>query len=200
MTIRLGKLLLVILNVAALCSGAVGSAVEPTSFGEWSEPRDKVRARLAFAEGPSRRGTRIGVIYLELQNLSMSDTVSIHYRAAESPLRCELRDVDGKPIEQKGVGYSGWIPEPCWLVLPHDSVLRFRVTLSGFGVPPNAGWLIAGGSTDCWSIPPDAAGEYVLSGTLSISAPKDEARPRGVWEGVLKLPSLRIPVTAPLTR
>ena len=173
-----------------------GPASDPTSFGEWSQPTNGLRARLAFAEDTKIYGTRMGVVYLELQNVSLGDTMYVFYRAASSPFRCELRDSAGKTNETRGFAYDGWIPAACWLSLPHDSVLRFRVTLGGFGVPQNGGIFVAGCIPDCWTIPTSATNDYFLSGTLTVASPKDETRPR-VWEGTLTIPPVRIPVKTP---
>jgi hypothetical protein len=189
------KLLLAFLSITVCQFGMAGPVSDPSSFGEWSQPTNGLRARLAFAEDAKLYGTRMGVLYLELQNVSLGDTMYVYYRAASSPFRCELRDSAGKTNETTGCAYDGWIPAPCWLSLPHDSLLRFRVTLGGFAVPRDGGLFIAGCVSDCWAIPSSATNDYFLSGTLSVAAPKDETRPR-VWEGTLKLPLVRIPVKA----
>jgi hypothetical protein len=182
---------LAFLNVAFCQAGLAVPASDPVSFGEWSQATNGLRARLAFAVATNINGTARGVLYLELQNVSLGDTLYVYYRAAGSPFRCELHDSDGKSVQRYGAPYDGWIPEACWLALPNDSILRFRVTLGGFGVPHNAGLFVAGGVEDSWVIPPSDKGDHFLSGTLAIAAPKDETRPR-VWEGKLKLPLVKI--------
>ena len=173
-----------------------GSAIEPVSAGEWSAAINGVRGRLLFGEGEKVAGTRMGVLYLELQNVSAGDTMYVYYDASKSPLRCQLVDSAGKTNASQGAVYDGWIPAASWLALPHDSALRFRVTLGGFGVPQNGGLFVAGCIPDCWAIPPTATSDYFLSGTLVVAAPKGETRPR-VWEGMLSLPRVRLPVKIP---
>jgi hypothetical protein len=187
------KSLMSLFLALAVQSCLAGSVSEPISFGAWSEATNGLRARLAFAEDPKLFGTRMGVVYLELQNVSLGDTLHVYYKADQSPFRCELHDASGAPCQPGGCEYDGMISAPCWLALPHDSALRFRVTLGGFGVPQNGGLFIAGGIPDCWVIPTKATNDYFLSGTLTITAPKDETRPR-VWEGALKLPQVKVPV------
>jgi hypothetical protein len=137
-------------------------------------------------------GTRQGVIYLELQNLSLGDSIYVYYAPAKSPFRCELLDSSGKTNASKRGSYEGWIPDPGWLALPHDSTLRFRVTLGGFAIPQNGGLFVAGNIPDAWVIPAGTTDEYRLSGTFTVTAPKNDMRPR-MWEGTLKLPQVRIP-------
>ena len=165
-------------------------------MGEWSEPANGLRGRLLFGVGEKLFGTRMGVTYLELQNVSKGDTMYVYYRAASSPFRCALMDSAGKTNSSQGAVYDGWIPEACWLALPHDSALRFRVTLGGFGVPQNGGLFVAGCIPDCWAIPPTATNDYFLSGRLVVATPNGETRPR-VWEGTLSLPRVRLPVKSP---
>ncbi len=170
-----------------------GSASKPITTGEWSETTNGLRGRLLFAEDKKIAGTRMGVIYLELQNSSLGDTMHVYYDAKMSPFRCKLQDSVGKTNPTQGADYDGFIPEACWLALPYDSTLRFRVTLGGFGIPQNGGLFIAGCLEDCWVIPASAQNDYFLTGTLRVTAPKNETRPR-VWEGTLKLPPVKIPI------
>jgi len=188
------KTLMSILLALAFQSCLAGMVSEPTSFGAWSEATNGLRGRLAFAEDSKLFGTRIGVVYLELQNVSLFNTMYVYYKADQSPLRCELHDASGAVVSQHDwISHEGPIPEPCWLALPGDSTLRFCVTVWGFGIPQNGGFIIAACLPDFWVIPTTSTNDYFLSGTLTIKAPKDETRPRA-WEGTLKLPKVKIPV------
>jgi hypothetical protein len=171
-----------------------GSVIEPISVGEWSEPTNGLRARLLFAEDPKEFGTRMGVIYLEFQNVSMGVTKSIFYPS--EPLTFELRDSVGKIKPSGGVFFDGPAKDPEWLVLPLDSTLRFRVTRSGFGIPKDGGLFIGGASMQCWVIIPSETNDCHLSGMLKVTAPKDAA-PYSPWAGTLKLPPVKIPVKSP---
>ena len=169
---------------------------EPSSLGEWSKPVDGLRARLVLGEDPKLNGTRRAIIYLELQNHSLWETAYFYYDASKSPLQCTLRDPWGKTNVSKGAVYNGPIYAPCWLALPHDSTLRFRVTLPGFGIPKNAGLFLAGCLPDAWVIPASDTNQYFLSGTFTSTPPKSESRPR-TWQGTLDLPELKVPVNQP---
>ena len=195
-----------ILLALAFQSCLAGPVSEAISFGAWSEATNGLRGRLAFAENPKLFGTHIGVVYLELQNVSWGETMYVYYKANQSlfkpdqsSFRCELHDASGA-VCQKGlmgmITHEGPIPGPCWLALPPDSALRFCVTVWGFGIPQNGGLIIAGDETDYWVIPPTATNDYFLSGTLTITSPKDETR-QHAWEGTLKLPQVKIPVKKP---
>ena len=172
-----------------------GSATEPISLGEWSNTTNGLRGRLLFGRDPSINGTAMGVVYLELENDSAGDTLYVYYDASKKPFRCELQDAVGKAVKSEGSEYDGFIPSACWLVLPPDSTLRFRVTLGGFGVPKDAGLFIAGCVPDCWVIRPNVTGDHFLSGTLNVIVPNSESRPR-MWQGTLKLPPVKIPAKA----
>ena len=53
-----------------------GPVTEPKATGEWSEPTNGLRGRLLFAEGIKlQEGARLSLVYLELQNLSLGDTL-----------------------------------------------------------------------------------------------------------------------------
>jgi hypothetical protein len=197
------KTLMSILLALAFHSCLAGPAREPISFGAWSETTNGLRGRLAFAEDPKLFGTRIGVVYLELQNVSWGGTMYVYYKANQSlfkpdqsSFRCELHDPSGAVCQKGGIDHEGPIPGPCWLALPRDSALRLCVTVWGFGIPQNGGLIIAGGLPDYWVIPPTATNDYFLSGTLTITSPKDETR-QHAWEGTLKLPQVKIPVKKP---
>ncbi len=120
----------------------------------------------------------------------------IYYAPSKSPFRCELHDSLGKTNAGSYGVYSGGIPDPCWLALPYDSSLRVRVTLGGFGIPQTNGFFIAGQISDAWVIPSGTTNEYYLSGTFTVTAPKNDTRPH-IWEGTLELPQVRVPVENP---
>jgi hypothetical protein len=190
---------LCVVFICRVCLGGLADA--PKAIGEWSEPTNGLRARLLFGEDAPFGGSRRGVIYLELQNLrnvSFDDTLAVYYDSTNptnSPVQSELRDSTGKVITYNGGwGYNGGIPSARWLVLPHDSTLRFRVTLAGFGIPQNIGMVIPGSGTRYFHvIPRSETNDCYLSATLNITSPKNASR-LDAWEGVLKLPPVRIQV------
>ena len=93
------KKLLSIICVFVNCHCFAGPVTEPKSIGEWSEPTNGLRGRLLFAEGIKlQEGARLGLVYLELQNLSSEDTLYVYYSVGKLPLKCELRDFDGNTV------------------------------------------------------------------------------------------------------
>jgi hypothetical protein len=188
--------------VVLLCRVCLGGLADaPKAIGEWSEPTNGLRARILFGEDTPLYGSRRGVIYLELQNLrnvSFDDTLAVYYDSTNptnSPVQSELRDSHGKVITYNGMCvYSGGIPSGRWLMLPHDSTLRLRVTLAGFWIPRNSGIVIPGsGTVYLHVIPRSETNDCYLFATLNITSPKNEHR-LDAWEGALKLPPVRIPV------
>ena len=138
-----------------------------------------------------QNNSRSGIVCLEIENLG--DTIYIYYAEVTSPLRCELRDSAGNAIPLGNVFVSSdWRPTPCWLALPNDSTLRFSTTV--LGSSPRNSLLISVGEPmigGAWKIPLDSTNDYYLSGTFSPTPPENETRPH-VWEGILKLPPVRI--------
>ena len=190
------KTLLSIICIFVNCLCFAGPVTEPKSIGGWSEPTNGLRGRLLFAEAPKadKYGLLIGEVYLELQNVSAGDTMYVYYVASISPLHCQLRDFDGKSVESGPSPGSDGRPSPCWLALPYDSTLRFNTRVGPAFAPAHPClFFCVGLEGGAWEILLTATNDYFLSGTFTISAPKNETRPR-VWEGTLKLPPVRIPV------
>jgi hypothetical protein len=173
-----------------------GSVVEPDAVGEWSQPTNNIRGRLLFVEIPhSKDGERTGLVFLELQNLSWSQTAYVYYDALRAPPRCELRDSAGKIVAQAPSGRDA-APEPCWLTLPAHSTMRF---LTGYGPafgPAGPSLTFGVGMDQTWVLPVRGTNGYLLSGTFTGTVPKGEARDHS-WRGTLRLPAVRIPVQIP---
>jgi len=88
------------------------------------------------------------------KHLRVGNTTYLYYDAKAPNLTCELRDSRGKAVPATAALYDGPVPEVGWLALPHDSILKFRVTLPGFGQATNlvsAGWR-------AWRLPPGETG------------------------------------------
>jgi dienelactone hydrolase len=170
-------------------------APEVRERGDWSEPVAGLRGRLLFGEGEKFNGTRMGIVYLELQNVSdVGNPMEIYFNI-DRALPCELLDGDGKPVAQAGSPASIQTPLPYWIALPHDSSLRFRVSVTGYGVPRDGGLQIGMMAGD-WRIAPTSHGDYFLASRFVVSPPKDPNRPHP-WKGVLNLPKVKIPVDPP---
>jgi hypothetical protein len=165
-------------------------ASEPRALGAWSASTyDPIhglvlRGRLVYTKDALENL----VIFLELQNISsVLDTTYLYYDATN--LTCELRDSSGKPVRSAAAAvYDGPVPKIGWLALPYDSILRFRVSLPGFGQATN----LVSAAWGAWLLPTGETRDYYLSGELTLKAPTGETRPR-VWQGTLKLPSVKIP-------
>jgi hypothetical protein len=173
-----------------------GSVVEPDAIGEWSQPTNNITGRLLFAgHAESKDGARVGLVYLELQNLSGSETMYVYYDALRAPPRCELRDSTGKIVEQALSGRDA-VPEACWLTFPPHSTMRF---LTGYGPaygPTGPSLTFGVGMDQTWLLPVGGTNSYFLSGTFTATSPKGESREHS-WKGTLKLPAVRIPVKIP---
>jgi hypothetical protein len=193
------KRLLPIICIFANCLCFAGPVTEPKFAGDWSVPTNGLRGRLLLAERAQdkfdvQNKGKQGVVYLELQNLALGDTIYVYYDAKKSPLHCELQDSTGNAVKPYNAVFSDWRPYPCWLALPHDSTLRFSATILT-GSPVNAlvisvGEALTGGA---WEMPLDSTNDYYLSGAFTSMSSTGETRPR-VWEGTLKLPPVKISV------
>ena len=146
--------------------------------GEWSDAVGGLRGRLLFAEGEKVSGTRIGVVYLELQNLSdVSNPLDIY----DGALSGQFVDSSGRQVEQSHGPANVMSPLPFWMVLPHDSTLRFRVSVTGYGTPKDGG-LSIGLPSGHWLIPPVSGTTYLLSASFTVTP-----RPRSSLEGLSQL-------------
>jgi hypothetical protein len=189
---------LFLLELTCLC-GFGATVLEPVTTGDWSAPVKGLRGRLLFAEDPPYNGTRVAVVYLELQNVSSNGAPMEIYYDGDHSLAGALLDGVGLPVRQARMPADIMSPFPYWIMLPVDSSLRFRVSVYGYSTPPNAGMSIGLMSGD-WIIPPRSHATYYLTGTFKVTPPKSDdpfRSPLAVWKGVLKLPKVKIPVNGP---
>jgi hypothetical protein len=187
---RMKSLSLLFLGLAAMtCCGA--TAVEVRTTGDWSAPVDGLRGRLHYGEGETVNGTRMALIYLELQNVSDLGNPMEIYFDIDRALQADLLDASGKSLPQSGSSADITNPPSYWISLPHDSTLRFRVSVTGYGIPKDGGLSIGLMSGD-WRIPYNSRDDRFLSASLSVNPPKDHVHTHP-WKGDLKLPRLKIP-------
>lgn len=174
-------------------------AAEPIASGDWSEAVEGLRGRLHFAEDAPLNGTRVALIYLELENVS--DVINPLLVDLPAP-QLDLIDAAGKSVPQSPAAASLMMPPPYALVLPFDSKLRLRVSVSGYGISRSAGLAIQL-SSGFWTIPSDNNAERYIRGTLSVpeldpldieGRRRDIKRGNRVWRGTLALPKLKIPL------
>jgi len=162
---------------------------KPHQTGTWSAPVDGLRGRLLVTPGDTFNGTRMLVVYLELENVSnVANPLEIYfdeYRTLES----KVVDGEGKPLKQPPVAASILSPGPYWLTIPVDGLLRFRVSVSGYGIYKDSGTDLPMSSGN-WVIPRGDKKEYFLEATFK--ADPDKAKPRA-WQGTLSLPRVPIP-------
>jgi hypothetical protein len=181
-----------LLFLSCQCCFAV-TANDPVVAGEWSESVNGLRGRLLFGEDAPLNGTRVGAVYLELQNISAAgNDIQVFYDTRYS-LHFELREPSDKA--RKDNGFRGFVLPPRWLSLPKDSSLRFRVNLDGYGNPKDAG-LHLGLPGEGWIIPSSETNDFFLPATFTVNPPKERDRAI-IWEGILKLPSVKIPFRKP---
>ena len=185
------KILLVSIAIIAIIIAAVPSSAAKSEIGAWSESVNGIQGRLIITEDPKFNGTRMIAAYLELQNVSDVGTPIEIYFDSTHVIQCQLLDANDKPIAMPGLSADIMTPLPFWLTLPYDSSLRFRISVSGYGVPKDAGTLI---QMECggWLIKATDQGEYALEVTF-FSRPSKEDKERRAWKGTLKLPKVRIP-------
>jgi hypothetical protein len=83
------------------------------------------------------------------------------------------------------------------ITLPHDSTLRFRVSVRGYGIGPG-GFVLQLGKF--WQIQRKEGVVYFLSGAFTSSAPKEEISKQTwigeFWSGTITLPRVQIPEKA----
>ncbi len=126
------------------CLPCAAATNEFKVVGQWSEALNGLRGRLLISEGArSESGTRTAIVHLELENVALGDSIHIHYDASRSPFRPALRDGRGKDVKNWMSTISG-LPTPCWLVLPIESALRFRMGFSAID-PEEPGLFIMAG-------------------------------------------------------
>jgi hypothetical protein len=190
---------LVLILTGQLC--LAGPVAEPTVVGEWSEPTNGLRGRLAFGEGAIQYGVRMGLVFLQLQNVPPGDTIFVYYNVKTSPLKCKLRDSAGKSVNSFPGPGSDWMPDPCWLALPTYSTLSFITGSKSYRPNHPCLFIVTSFVESAWALPISGTNDYYLSGMFTATFPSDAApptadkRPR-VWAGTLKLPPVKISVAS----
>jgi hypothetical protein len=190
-----------------------GSAANPTSFGEWSDStiggsgfHARLKARLVVSETTDDSGSRTAIVYVEFQNTNhLVNTLYFYWGGTNSTLDCELRDSSAKSVPRAWNAYSGVIPDPIWLALPEDSILRFRPDLVDWSALNGELTIDAGSYVESWRIPRGDTNDYYLSGTLTLTIPSGIHPPTLPgnniqpipWQGTLKLPPVKISAKSP---
>jgi hypothetical protein len=176
---------LAVLSAIILFSAAAGAQ----SVGEWSKPVDGLRGRLSVREGKPYIGTRMLDVYLELENVSdVANPIELYFDTERS-IVSRVVDVNGNEVAQPQNGASIALPPPFWIAVPSDGDLRFRVSVSGYGVYKNSGTQIQMNSGS-WLIKPGDKNWYFLEASLVSRPPASDKR--RAWSGELKLPKILI--------
>lgn len=188
---------------ASCCEGADGHRT--ILEGDWSSPvtvhDQTLRARLIILEGrsPAYAGPSSEVlVYLELQNMTAGarEPLRIYFDASRN-LKVTVRDSKGRPVPPAPGGGSGQRLEPTWVTLPYDSTIRLRANPGGWSTPPDAvlALPVRPMDGDTWLFREKEAGEYALSGTLTVAPPSPDDLPHAAeWRGTLAFPETKLVV------
>lgn len=164
--------------------------------GAWSQVVDGLQGRLLVKSGGKINGTNIPDIYLELRNVAnLMNPVDVYYGNGEG-LRMEVTDSRNKKIAPDTSYYFDAVMTPPYgIVLPHDSSLRFLVSVAGYGIPKNIGIFLEIGTRPGIDgpivLPNNAHGGYFLQGTFTAMAVKKSGS-QGEWHGTLNLPKVNL--------
>ena len=175
---------------AAILMTALSSYAATPETGAWSDVVKGVQGQLIISEDQPFNGTKIVAVYLELRNVSnVGDAIEIYFDPIHT-FQCQLLDPNDRAVATAGLPASIMIPHPFWLILPYDSSLRFRISVSGYGVPQNERALIPLECGD-WVIKSGDVSDYKLEVTFVVNPPKVDID-RRVWKGTLKLPGVKV--------
>lgn len=184
---------LVSLSIAFLLFAALATAAQNDKrhfeIGDWSTPVNGLQGRLSTAVGKDFNGTRMVDVYLELRNVSdVENPIEIYFDEYTS-LKSSVTDADAKPLKLGPTAASIISPGPFWLSIPSDGSLRFRVSVSGYGIFKDSGTDIPMTSAN-WVIAPADKKPYYLSADFTNAPTTDKRR---AWAGTLHLPKVHIP-------
>ena len=169
---------------------SVNSFAGTEETGAWSEPVDGLRGRLIAKEGSAFHGTKMVDIYLELENVSdVGNPMQFYFDPIKS-IESRCFDSNGKDLMQPPTAADVITPSAYWLSIPSDGKLKFKISVTGYGVYDNSGSNVQMMSGN-WLIKPGDKGKYYLEAKL-ISHPPESSRIRA-WSGELKFPKVLIP-------
>ena len=170
-----------------LASVAALGATEET--GAWSEAARGLRGRLIAREDKPFHGTRTIAVYLELENVSDVGNQMEFFFDPMGSMDSRVVDAAGKELIQPPTATDIVSPGPFWLALPNDGSMRFRVSVTGYGVYDNSGTQVQMSSGN-WLIKPSDKGKYYLEAKFFSKPPESDKR--RAWVGELKLPKVLI--------
>ncbi len=186
-----------LLCLAGFCFAPSGHTAppEPSAVGAWSPAADGVQGRLLVAVDGKINGTRMSRIYLELRNVSDSTNSQHVYYGSGEGLRLEVVDAKGRMVApDQSSDFDAMVPEPADITLPHDSALRFLVSVPGHGIPKNAGMMLEFSTAGEAPVllPAGSHTAYFLRGTFGglFQHPLFQRE----WHGRLTLPPVQVPL------
>lgn len=160
--------------------------------GAWSAAVEGMQGRLVVSPGTLCKRTRLPNVYLELRNVSDVGSPKDAYYGSGEGLTLEVVDAQGKSIPRSSSISDEVTPLPFRVVLPFDSALRFRVSLSGYGIPQEAGlFLEIGGIHGPVFLPQGTPKAYFLRGTFTAAAGRKSGS-QDQWRGTLILPGVAL--------
>lgn len=175
-----------------LFTGVSFTAPIPQQQEQWSNLVSGIRGRLVFKKGEIVNGTQLIKVFMELQNDSdVLNPVEMLFDPTKT-IQAELFNSAGKPVSKASSSMDIMTPPPFYLLLPHDSMLRFDITVSGYGITKDQSAFIPLYS-GAWSIENDDISNYYLSVTYTV--PMDFRTTRRLWTGMLEIPKTRITLT-----
>ena len=129
-------------------------------------------------------------VYLELENVSDVGNQMEFYFDPMASIESRVVDAAGKELTQPPTAADIVSPGPFWLALPNDGLMRFRVSVTGYGVYDNSGTQIQMSSGN-WLIKPGDKNQYYLDTSFVSKLPAGDRR--RAWSGSLKLPRVSVP-------
>lgn len=166
--------------------------------GDWSETVSGIQGRLITETlvNPALKGTKTVVVYLELRNVSNVLNPAEIYFDPNKSIDSRVIDMENKSFAPAGpVVASIMTPPPFLMVLPYDSKLRFRISVSGYGLAENSGTniqMLTPKLTGFWLIKAADKSNYFLEAAFS-SPPAELDSSKRMWKGTINLPKVLIP-------
>jgi hypothetical protein len=169
-------------------------AIAPCSageqVGEWSTTVNGLKGRLITKEDKPFYGTQMVAVYVELANVSDVGNAMAFYFDPDKTIVSKMIDESGKTLAQPPTAADIITTSPFWLALPWDGTMRFRVSVSGYGVYKNSGTNVQMMSGN-WLIKPDDKQKYYLEAKFIARAPENDKRHS--WNGELDVPRVLVP-------
>jgi hypothetical protein len=180
----------IIYLILLILLGSIYSYASTEETGAWSEPVNGLRGRLIAKEDSTFRGTRMIAVYMELENVSdVGNPMQLYFDPIKS-VESRCVDSNGKDLKQPPTAADVITPSAYWLSIPNDGKLRFKISVTGYGVYDNSGTNIQMMSGN-WLIKPGDKQKYYLQAKF-ISQPPELSRIRA-WSGEVELPKVLIP-------